>query len=174
MSRAFTRVLVLSAIGGLAAAPALAYAAGGDGPTPHTPTVTKVMAPKQAHAGENFLLSARVLLAKGPTAPVTDPPTGQQPKDSAAGKTGKGGKGKGGSTGKKGKGGKGHGHRHPGETGQMTFVIDGKALAPVKVTLGRALEKLELPAGSHTATASYSGDRTYNPSQSAPVTFMVS
>ncbi len=171
MSRAFTRVLVLSAIGGLAAAPALAYAAGGDGPAPHTPTVTKVMAPKQAHAGENFLLSARVVLAKGPTAPVTDPPPGQQPKDSA---TGKGGKGKGGSTGKKGKGGKGHEHRHPRESGQMTFVIDGKALTPVKVSQGRALEKLELPAGTHTATASYSGDRTYNPSQSAPVTFTVS
>ncbi|MGH6656525.1 MAG: Ig-like domain-containing protein, partial [Actinocrinis sp.] len=126
-----------------------------------TPTATKVTAPAHAQTGQNFLLSARVVLAKGPTAPVTDPPTNQQAKDGPG-------------AGKGGKDGKGRGHRRPGETGEMTFVIDGKALDPVKVTHGRALEKLELPAGDHTAAASYGGDGNYSPSESAPVTFTVS
>lgn len=164
MSRAFTRALVLTAISGMAIAPAMAYA--GDGaPTPHEPTVTRVHAPKSAHTGQDILLSARVTVATQPTAPTTD----QGPD-----KGSKAGKGKGGHGGKKGKGGKGKGHRRPAETGSITFVVDGKSMPPVKVSHGRALEKLTLPPGNHTTTASYSGDDNYNPSQSTPVTFAVS
>ncbi|HEV2344451.1 MAG TPA: Ig-like domain-containing protein [Actinocrinis sp.] len=158
MSRAFTRALVLSTIGGLAIAPALAYAADG-APAPHAPTVTRVHAPKSAHGGEDFLLSARVSIATQPSAPTKDQGPDQQ-----------GSKGKG----KKGKSKKGKGHRHAAETGSITFVVDGKSLPPVKISHGRALEKLTLPAGSHTATASYSGDSHYDASQSTPVTFTVS
>jgi hypothetical protein len=157
MSRAFTRALVLSTIGGLAIAPALAYAADG-APTPHAPTMTRVHAPKNAHGGEDFLLSARVSLATHPSAPTKDQGPDQQ------GSKGKGKKGK-----KKGKG-----HRRAAETGSITFVVDGKSLPPVHISHGRAIEKLTLPPGSHTATASYSGDSHYDPSQSAPVTFTVS
>lgn len=163
MSRAFTRALVLSAIGGLAVAPAMAYAADG-APTPHEPTATRVVAPKSAHAGQDILLSARVTMATQPTAPTTD-----QGPDNQNGK-GKS-KGKGGHGGKKGKG---KGHRRAAETGTVTFVVDGKSLPPVKISHGRALEKLTLPPGNHTATASYSGDDHYNPSQSTPITFAVS
>lgn len=164
MSRAFTRALVLSAVGGMAIAPAMAYAADG-APTPHEPTVTQVHAPKTAHAGQDILLSARVSVATQPTAPTTD-----QGPDNQGGK----GKGKGGHGGKKGKGGKGKGHRRAAETGSITFVVDGKSMPPVQISHGRALEKLTLPPGNHTATASYSGDGSYNPSQSTPVTFAVS
>jgi Bacterial Ig-like domain (group 3) len=164
MSRAFTRALVLTAISGMAIAPAMAYAADG-APAAHEPTVTRVHAPKNAHTGQDILLSARVTMATQPTAPVSD----QGPDQGS-----KGGKGKGGHGGKKGKGGKGKGHRHPAETGSITFVVDGKSLPPVKVAHGRALEKLTLPPGNHTATASYSGDDNYNPSQASPVTFAVS
>jgi hypothetical protein len=90
----------------------------------------------------------------------------------------KGGKGKnGGTTVKKGKGkgtGKRHGGRHHAETGSVTFVIDGKALKPIALARGRATEKIDLPAGNHTATASYSGDGNYEASQSPAVTFTVS
>jgi Bacterial Ig-like domain (group 3) len=163
MSRAFTRALVLSAIGSMAIAPAMAYAADG-APTPHEPTVTRVHAPKNAHSGQDILLSARVSVATQPTAPTTDQGPDQGSKD---------GKGKG-HSGKKGKGGKGKRHRHPAETGSITFVVDGKSLPPVKVSHGRALEKLTLPPGNHTATASYSGDDNFDPSQAMPVTFTVS
>lgn len=166
MSRAFTRGLVVAAIGGMAIAPTLAYAADG-APSPHQATATRVHAPKSAHSGEDFLLSARVSIVTQPTAPTTDQGPDQQDPD------GKGkAKGKGGS--KKGKGHKHKGHRHPAETGSITFVVDGKALPPVKVSHGRALEKLSLPPGNHTATASYSGDDNYDASKSAPVTFTVS
>ena len=164
MSRAFTRALVLSTIGGLAVAPSLAYAAGGGGSSPHAPTVTRVLAPKHAQGGKDILLSARVSLAEKPTAPTTDLEPDR--------KGSKGGKGKG--TVKKGKGGKGRGHRRASETGSIIFTVDGKALAPVRVSHGRALEKLTLPAGNHTASASYSGDDNYSPSESTPVTFAVS
>ncbi|MBS2964220.1 Ig-like domain repeat protein [Actinocrinis puniceicyclus] len=165
MSRAFTRALVLSTIGGLGVAPSLAYAAGGGGSSPHAPTVTRVLAPKHAQSGADFLLSARVSLAKGPTAPTTDP----QPEGKAA----KSGKGKGGrGHGKKGKGGKGH--RRTSETGSVVFTVDGKKLAPVRISHGRALEKLTLTPGEHTASATYSGDQHYSPSESSPVTFAVS
>ena len=163
MSRTFTRALVVSAIGGLAVAPALAYAADG-APTPHKPTVTRVHVPKNAHGGQEFLLSARVSVATQPSAPTTDQGPDQQ--DS---------KGKGSSGGKKGKGGgKGRVPRGPAETGSITFVVDGKSLPPVQISHGRALEKLTLAPGNHTAAASYSGDTNYNSSQSAPVTFAVS
>ena len=166
MSRASTRVLVLSTIGGLAAAPSLAYAAGG-GSNPHAPTVTRVLAPKHAHGGKDILLSARVSEASKPTAPTTD----LEPDSKGS----KGGKGKGGKgTVKKGKGGKGRGHRRASESGTVVFTVDGKAQTPVRISQGRALEKLTLPPGNHTATASYSGDDNYGPSQSAPVTFTVS
>lgn len=161
MSRAFTRALVVSAISGLAIAPALAYAAdGAPTPTPHEPTVTRVHAPRNAHSGEDILLSARVTMATQPTAPATDQEPDKQGPTCGKGSGGKNGKGK--------------GHRGPAETGSVTFVVDGKSLAPVQVSHGRALEKLKLPPGNHTATASYSGDGNYNPSKSAPVTFEVS
>lgn len=165
MSRAFTRALVLSTIGGLAAAPSLAYAAGG-GSSPHAPTVTRVLAPQHAH-GEDVLLSARVSLAKKPTAPTTDV---EPERKGSKGSKGKGGKG----TVKKGKGGKGRGHRRASETGSVIFTVDGKTLAPVRISHGRALEKLTLPPGNHTASASYSGDDNYSASESTPVTFAVS
>jgi Bacterial Ig-like domain (group 3) len=169
MSRAFTRALVVSTIGGLAVAPALAYAANG-GSSTHASTVTTVAAPKHALGGQSILLSARVSIAPDkPSAPADDLESERKGK---GGKTGKGGKG----TVKKGKGGKGRGkgHRHGAETGEITFVVDGKALAPVRLSHGRALDKVQLPAGTHTATASYGGDSHYNASQSAPVTFTVS
>ena len=165
MSRAFTRALVLSTIGGLAVAPSLAYAAG-DGSHPHAPTVTRVLVPKHAQGGQDILLSARVSVAKKPTAPTTDLEPDR--------KGSKGGKGKGGKgTVKKGKGGKGRGHHRTSETGSITFTVDGKALGPVRISHGRALEKLTLPPGNHTASASYSGDDNYSPSESTPVTFAV-
>lgn len=169
MSRAFTRVLVLSTIGGLAVAPSLAYAAGGVS-NPHAPTVTRVLAPKHAQGGKDVLLSARVSVASKPTAPTTDLEPDR--------KGSKGGKGKGGKGTVKrhrgGKGGKGRGHRRASETGSITFTVDGKKLTPVRISHGRALEKLMLPPGSHTASASYSGDDAFSPSQSVPVTFTVS
>lgn len=169
MSRAFTRALVLSTVGGLAVAPSLAYAAS-DAPHPHAPTVTRVVAPKHAEGDQDMLLSARVSLVHKPAAPTTELEADR--------KGAKGGKGKGGKgtvkRHKGGKGGKGRGHRKASETGSITFTVDGKKLAPVRVSHGRALEKLDLPAGNHTATASYSGDDNYSPSESAPVTFTVS
>jgi hypothetical protein len=155
MSRVFTRALAVSTIGGLAVAPALAYAAGGAGGTQaHTPTVTTVLAPQHAQGGQNFLLSARVSPAAGPAAPVRDP----EPERKGPAKGGKG---------------KGAGHRRAAETGEITFTVDGRALAPVRISHGRALEKLELPPGNHTASASYGGDGHYSGSRSAPVTFAV-
>jgi hypothetical protein len=169
MSRAFTRALVISTIGGLAVAPALAYAAdgGSGGSGAHAATVTTVLAPKHAQGGQAILLSARVGVAPDePTAPAED----LQPDRKGA----KGGKS--GTTVKKGKGGKakGKGHRRAAETGEITFVVDGKALAPVRISHGRAIEKLELPPGNHTAAAAYGGDSHYSASKSAPVTFAVS
>ncbi len=153
MSRAFTRALVITTISGLAIAPALAYAAD-SGSGAHAATVTTVLAPKHAQGGHDFLLSARVGLAHDTSAAPTESP---QPDRKGSGKGGKSGKG--GTTGKKGKGkgGKGRGHRRAAETGEVTFVVDGKTLAPVRISHGRALEKLELPPGDHTAVATYSG-----------------
>jgi len=171
MSRAFTRALVITTISGLAIAPALAYAAD-SGSGAHAATVTTVLAPKHAQGGQDILLSARVGLAHNKPTPPTESP---QPDRKGPGA--KGGKsGKGGTTVKKGKGkgGKGRGHRRAAETGEVTFVVDGKTLAPVRISHGRALEKLELPPGNHTAVASYSGDSHYDASESAPVTFTVS
>ena len=171
MSRAFTRALVISTISGLAIAPALAYAADSSSGA-HAATVTTVLAPKHAQGGQDILLSARVGLAHDKSGAPTESP---QPDRKGSGT--KGGKsGKGGTTGKKGKGksGKGKGHRRAAETGEITFVVDGKTLAPVRISHGRALEKLELPPGDHTAVASYSGDSHYDASESAPVTFTVS
>jgi Bacterial Ig-like domain (group 3) len=162
MSRAFTRALVLSTIGGLAVAPGLAFAAtGGGGSTVHAPTVTTVLAPKHAQGGHDILLSARVSLATKPTAPNKD----LEPERKRT---------KGGTSVKKGKGGKGKRHHRANETGEITFVVDGKALTPVRISHGRALEKLQLAPGNHTAVAEYSGDGHYNPSESAEVNFTVS
>lgn len=164
MSRAFTRALALTTIGGLAVAPSLAYAAS-DTSVQHAQTVTRVLAPKHAQGNADVLLSARVSLVRKAA------PTQQELE--ADRKGAKGGKG----TAKRHKGGKagtGRGHRQASETGSVIFTVDGKKLAPVRVSHGRALEKLELTPGSHTATASYSGDDNYSPSESAPVTFTVS
>ena len=168
MSRAFTRALVISTIGCVAIAPAFAFAADSGSGT-HAATVTTVLAPKHAQGGKDILLSARVGMAPDkPTAPAEDLEPDRKGPGSKGGKSGKGG-----TTVKKGKG-KGHGHRRAAETGEITFVVDGKALAPVRVSNGRALEKLELSPGNHTAVASYSGDSHYDASKSAPITFTVS
>ncbi len=167
MSRAFTRALVITTISGLAIAPALAYAAD-SGSGVHAATVTTVLAPKHAQGGQDFLLSARVGLAHDKSAASAESP---EPDRKGSGKGGKSGKG--GTTVKKGKG-KGRGHRRAAETGEVTFIVDGKTLAPVRISHGRALEKLDLPPGDHTAVASYSGDSHYDASESAPVTFTVS
>jgi hypothetical protein len=175
MSRAFTRVLVTSAISGFAVLPTLAYAAdAGPGNQPQVPTAITVAAPKNAHANIEFSLSAKV-----DAAALTKPTDGPRP--STKGATGRESntgdptvkKGKGhGKT--KGKGGAHHQKRHAAETGTVTFTVDGKTQPPVKVERGRAAEKIDLPPGSHTVTAVYSGDGNYRASKSAPVTFSVS
>ena len=183
MTRVLTRAILLTAIGGLALAPAIASAADITPDTaPPAGTVTQLTTPKDPQAGEIFTLSAKV----SPEDPATtDTPThaghtkkpvgdtkGDGTKD-----TGTKGKGKGKTKGGKGKGGKGsgtHHKRHAAETGKVTFTVDGKAQMPVDLTRGRASEKLDLTAGKHTVTASYSGDENYTASQSAPLTFTVS
>ena len=171
MSRAFTRALVISTITGLAVAPAIALAAD-TGSSAAASTVTTLNAPKSAHSGHSFTLSARVTPSAAPSEKA------EQDEESVL-DTKKGGKGKkGGTTVKKGKGkgkgtGKKHGKRHSSETGSVTFTVDGKTLKPVPLTRGRADEKIDLPAGNHTAAASYSGDDNYLSSDSAPITFTV-
>lgn len=193
MTRAFIRAAVVSAIGGLAIAPALASAADGT-PTAKTPTVTMVTAPKAPHTGQEITLVARV----GAHADTeSGDPGGRGGPDAKHGKPGRGGtqakggdhtgkgsadggtrKGKGKGKGKtkaKGTGKhKGTGGRHAAETGTVTFTVDGRALRPVPVSRDRASEKIELPAGSHTITAAYGGDDNYSPSQAAPLTITVS
>jgi len=171
MSRAFTRALVISTITGLAVAPAIALAADTGSKAPAS-TVTTLSAPKSAHSGHSFTLSARVMPSAAPSEKAAED-------EESVLDTKKGGKGKkGGTTVKKGKGkgkgvGKKPGKRHQAETGSVTFTIDGKTLKPVRLLHGRADEKIELPEGKHTATASYSGDDNYNSSDSAPITFTV-
>ncbi|MDG3004921.1 Ig-like domain repeat protein [Paludisphaera mucosa] len=62
-------------------------------------------------------------------------------------------------------------------TGQVTFVVDGQALAPVALSadVGRARATLTLTAGAgaHTVTAVYSGGTGFDPSASAAVAFTV-
>jgi hypothetical protein len=172
MSRAFTRALVISTISGLAVAPAIALAADTGSNAPAS-TVTTLSAPKSAHSGHSFMLSARVM----PSAAT--PEHAAQDEESVLDSKKGGGKGKkGGTTVKKGKGkgkgaGKKPGKRHDAETGSVTFTIDGKTFKPVRLSHGRAEEKIELPEGKHTATASYSGDDNYRSSDSAPITFTV-
>ena len=174
MSRAFTRALVISTISGLAVAPAIALAADTGSNAPAS-TVTTLSAPKSAHSGHTFTLSARVMPSAAPSERAA------QDEESVLDTKKGGGKGKkGGTTVKKGKGkgkgkgsGKKPGKRHDAETGLVTFTVDGKTLKPVKLSHGRADEKIELPEGKHTATASYSGDDNYRSSDSAPITFTV-
>jgi len=169
MSRAFTRALVISTISGLAVAPAIALAADTGSKAPAS-TVTTLTAPKSAHSGHSFTLSARVMPSAAPSEKAAE-------EEESVLDTKKGGKGKkGGTTVKKGKGkgkGKKPGKRHNAETGSVTFTVDGKTLKPVKLSHGRADEKIELPEGKHTATAYYSGDDNYDSSDSAPITFTV-
>lgn len=173
MSRAFTRALVISTISGLAVAPAIALAADTGSNAPAS-TVTTLSTPKTAHSGHSFTLSARVM-------PSAAPSEKSAPDEESVLDTKKGGKGKkGGTTVKRGKGkgkgkgaGKKPGKRHDAETGSVTFTIDGKTLKPVRLSHGRADEKVDLPEGKHTATASYSGDDNYRSSDSAPITFTV-
>lgn len=175
MSRAFTRALVISTITGLAIAPAVALAADTGSNAPAS-TVTTLSAPKNMQSGHSFTLSARV-------APSAAPSTESAQDEESVLDAKKGGKGKkGGTTVKKGKGrgkgkgkgtGKKHGKRPNSETGSVTFTVDGKTLKAVPLSRGRASEKVDLPAGEHTATASYSGDGNYLSSDSAPITFTV-
>ncbi|HEY3871027.1 MAG TPA: Ig-like domain-containing protein [Actinocrinis sp.] len=189
MTRAFIRAVVISAIGGLAIAPALASAADGTPTTTKTPTVTMLTAPQTPQADQEITLMARVGVHTdagngdpgGPGAPGTERGEpgryGTQAKGDHSGKgSPEGGirKGKG-KTKTKGKGKhKGTGRRHTGETGTITFTVDGKDLRPVPLSHDRASEKVELPSGSHTITAAYGGDDNYSPSQAEPLTFTVS
>lgn len=182
MSRTLTRAILLAAVGGLALAPAIASAAdtgpgAGPGTVPPAITVTQLNSPKDPQAGEMLTISAKVSLKDTDT---TDTPSQGTHATSTAGKGGigksGGTKGKGKSKGGKGKGSKGdgtHHKRHAAETGEVTFTVDGKALTPVPLARGRASEKLELAAGKHTVTASYSGDQNYTASQSVPLTLTV-
>jgi len=53
----------------------------------------------------------------------------------------------------------------PTPTGTVTYTVDGVALAPTTVSGGKAMLKTqELGVGTHTITASYSGDANYAPS----------
>src|SRR5438445_11469456 len=110
MSRAFTRALVISTIGGLAVAPAVALAADTESNTPAS-TVTTLTAPKSAHSGHDFTLSAKVSPSAAPSTKAAPEEEEESVLD-----TKKGGKGKkGGTTVKKGKGkgsGKKQGKRH--------------------------------------------------------------
>ena len=177
MTRALTRALMLTAVGGLALAPAIACAADTtttattDSAPPST-TVTQLVTPKDPQADQMFTLSARVT-PKDPAAthtPVQATSTKKPGGDTKGtgtkgkGKTGKGKNGKGGNTLRK---------RHAAETGAVIFTVDGKAQAPVPLSRGRASEQLELPSGKHTVSASYSGDTNYTASQSTPLTFDV-
>ena len=170
MTRALTRALMLTAVGGLALAPAIACAA--DTTTSQAPpstTVIQLVKPKDPQANQSFTLSARV-------SPKGADDTGNPVHASTTKKPGGDTKGKGKAKGGKGRsGGKGATHkRHAAETGAVVFTVDGKTQAPVQLSRGRASEKLDLPSGKHTVTAAYSGDDNYTASQSAPLTFDVS
>jgi hypothetical protein len=170
MTRVFTRAIMLTAVGGLALAPAIACAA--DTTTSQAPpstTVIQLVKPKDPQANQSFTLSARVS-PKG--ADDTENPVHASTTKKPGGDT----KGKGKAKGGKGRsGGKGATHkRHAAETGAVVFTVDGKTQAPVPVSRGRASEKLDLTSGKHTVTAAYSGDDNYTASQSAPLTFDVS
>jgi hypothetical protein len=176
MTRVLTRAIMLTAVGGLALAPAFACAADagvgtgtGADPAPPATTVTQLVTPKDPQADQMFTLSARVSPKESDPTPA--PAMADDAKKPGGDTKGTGGKGKSG----KGKGGKGRG-THPkrhAETGAVIFTVDGKAKTPVDLTRGRASEKLELSSGKHTVTASYSGDENYTASQSAPLTFAV-
>lgn len=188
MTRAFIRAVVISAIGGLAIAPALASAADGTPTTTKTPTVTTLTTPKAPQADQEITLVARVGVhadpgngdpgGPGSSGPEHGKPGrgetqakgGHSGKGSADGGTRKG-KGKTKTKGKKKH--KGAGRHHTGETGTVTFAVDGKALRPVPLSHDRASEMVELPSGSHTITAVYGGDDNFSPSQATPLTFTV-
>jgi hypothetical protein len=183
MSRAFTRVLILSALTGFAIAPAVASAAECT-TAPPTATVTTVHMSKQANSGEELTLTAEVSPVKK-TAPTKDGQSDHKGKKDDKGSRGpshhkkhrpaKKHKGTSQGEGKKpGAGGKkGKGHKHALETGQVIFTVDGKAMAPVTIKRDRAVEKIQLPQGAHTVTAAYSGDIHYAPSSATPQTFTV-
>lgn len=176
MTRVLTRAIMLTAVGGLALAPAIACAASGGTDTgtadaPPATTVTQLTTPKDPQANEMFTLSAKVTPEESGTTQAP-PKAGHAKKPGGDGK-GTGTKGKSKGKGGKGKGAKGGHKRHAAETGKVTFTVDGKAQSPVQLARGRASEKLELPSGKHTVSASYSGDQNYTASQSAPVTFTV-
>ena len=175
MTRVLTRAIMLTAVGGLALAPAIACAADtGADPAPPATTVTQLNTPKDPQANEMFTLSAKVT-AEDSTTTDTPPKSGHSKKPGGDEKGGGAGKGKTKGKGTKGKGGKGGAHhkRHAAETGEVTFTVDGKTQTPVPLSRGRASEKLDLPSGKHTVTAAYSGDQNYTASQSAPLTFTV-
>lgn len=60
-------------------------------------------------------------------------------------------------------------------TGSVTFLSDGSAFATADLVGGAAtVQGVNLPAGTHEVTASYSGDGTYAKSGSAPIAVTVS
>jgi hypothetical protein len=168
---------MLTAVGGLALAPAIACAADTTASqAPPSGTVIQLVEPKDPQANQMFTLSARVSVKdSGETEDPVRASTAKKPGGDTKGTGSKGGGTKG-----KGKGGKGKGKggsagkRHAAETGAVVFTVDGKAQAPVQLSRGRASEQLDLPSGKHTVTASYSGDDNYTASQSVPLTFDVS
>ncbi|HEV2636938.1 MAG TPA: Ig-like domain-containing protein [Actinocrinis sp.] len=189
MSRVLTRALLLTAVGGMALAPAIASATdtAPDAAPPAT-TITQLTTSKDPQAGEMLTLSARVSPEESgttdtppPSTAPTKKPTGNTKGKDTKGTGTKGKDGKSGKGGKDGKGGKGkgtkngtHPKRHTAETGEVTFTIDGKAQPSIQLARGRATEKLELEAGKHTVVANYSGDQNYSASKSAPLTITVS
>ena len=178
MSRMFHRVLAASAVGAAAlAVPATALAAdtGGGGRGAATPTSVAVHLPAHVMAGQPVTVSARI--TPQDEAEGTGPGTQDGRHGKSHGTKGGGhrpgpvhgtghGKGKGG----KGKGGTGKARRHA-VTGEVRFLLDGKAEPPVEVSRDQASEKLRIPLGRHTLVAEYSGDADHLASRSAPVAF---
>lgn len=168
MSRAISRALLISTVGGIAVAPALAYGAD-NGPTAPAATVTVMTAPQHAQGGTDFTLSAKVLPDTKTASGGDEQPTEQNKRRHDPERTTRHGKH---NTGK-GKGKKKHHRRRHAETGTLTFTVDGKTLAPVPVSHDRASEKLKLPTGTHTVSAAYSGDDNYEASHSKTISFVV-
>ncbi len=70
----------------------------------------------------------------------------------------------------KGKKGKTKSKRHA-MTGEVTFILDGKAQPPVEVTRDLASEQISVPLGRHTISAEYSGDASFDGADSPTITF---
>ncbi|WP_157436569.1 Ig-like domain-containing protein [Actinospica robiniae] len=199
MSRMFHRAVAVSVIGTAAlVAPVAAMAADtGGGTTGETATSVVVHLPQSAQPGEPFTVTARITPRDGVATPGSpqDPDfpgdsagapdsTPEQPGATPETRSGTGadgsqtgtvkGKGKSKGTGhRKGTGrrkGKGK-TRRPALTGEVTFIVDGKAQPPVEVTRDQASEQISVPLGRHTISAEYSGDDHFEGADSPTVAF---